>query len=92
MKINNIKNVSNYGNKIYKKKDQKVETGKFDSILISRASNRNEENSIEITEIKSRIMNNISSEMSAEKFTSIKNEIKNGSYEINAKELADLLL
>lgn len=92
MKINNIKNVSNYGKKVYKKNDKKIESGKFDSILISRSNKKCNEALVEISDIKSRVMNNISSDMSTEKFTAIKNEIKNGTYEINAKELADLLL
>lgn len=91
MKINNIKNVSNYKRNTYTKKDKKVESGKFDSILISR-SNKNEDSSFEVTKMKSRIMNNISSDISAERFTAIKRQVNNGEYEINAENLADILL
>lgn len=92
MKVSNISNIAKYERSYRNKNTDKIERGKFDSILISKNVINDESKIFDINEVKTNILSKVNADISAEKFTQIKAQIDSGSYETNASSLADLLM
>ena len=95
MKITNISNFMSYNNNTSKiKKNDVVDTKKFDTIQINKSNFITVENnnSLDVDKIKNRITSEINSENNADKIEFLRQQINNKTYVVNSEELAKIML
>lgn len=95
MKISNINNFTNYNSNVSKIKKKDVEAPKkYDVIQINKNNFMNNENksSINIDQLKNKIVDEIRSESKAGRLEFLKQQINDNKYVVNADELAKIML
>lgn len=94
MKISNINNYMNYkSNNINIKKNDVTKSKKFDTIQINKSAREiNENQTPDINTIKKQLLSDINIDHNVDRIEQIKQQIENNTYDVNTKELAQILL
>lgn len=95
MKISNINNFTNYNSNVSKIKKKDVEAPKkYDVIQINKNNFMNNENksSINIDQLKNKIVDEIRSESKAGRLEFLRQQINDNKYVVDANELAKIML
>jgi|GEM_PF-535656 len=93
MKIHNINNYINYnGNTKLAKHEETIKSKNYDVIEINKDKTTKDKSNVELQKIRNDITSKINKETSSEKVESIKESIKNNTYQIDVDEIVNRLL